>query len=65
MQVGQGEEVSLTLRADDRAFRDFLRSAAAAAVATDPAQGLNAGEATRLVGVAAATRPANVDAFSS
>ena len=42
IEVGSGQEVALTLRADDPAFRDMLRNMAMAALATDPTLGLDA-----------------------
>ena len=43
MQVGPGQQVTLSMRADDPTFRALLRDVALAALATDPALGFGAG----------------------
>lgn len=40
-QLGEGEQVSLDIKADNSAFRDVLRHTALAALSTDPTLGLN------------------------
>ncbi len=42
-RVGPGQEVALTLKADDAAFRDTLKNMALAALAADPATGFDPG----------------------
>lgn len=41
VRVGPGEEVTLSVRADDPILRDLIRTAAVTALATDPAIGLS------------------------
>jgi len=47
-RIGDGIEVSLSLRADDQVFRDLMRETALAALATDPALGLDEQQRTEL-----------------
>ncbi|MFK7751760.1 MAG: flagellin [Sedimentitalea sp.] len=41
IQVGSGQVVSVTIKANDSAFRDLIKSVSLAALATDPALGLD------------------------
>lgn len=52
IQVGTSEHVALSLRADNQEFRSVLRNLAVAALATDPATGLDADSQNALLHVA-------------
>lgn len=41
IQLGAGEQISMSLKADDQVFRDMLRNMAVAALSTDPTLGLS------------------------
>ncbi len=53
VRVGPGEELALSLRADDPVFRDMMRTVAVVALVTDPAIGLSQQEQSELLSMSA------------
>ncbi|MBK0329254.1 flagellar biosynthesis protein FlgL [Rhodobacteraceae bacterium F11138] len=64
MQVGPGQQVEMTLKADDDTFRDLLQNMALAALAGDPALAFDAGIQAELIREAGGALLSSQDALT-